>query len=582
MRRRAVIDIRRLRGAALFLALAVAVAAGTAARTTVPVRIIAINDFHGHLEPGDNKITAEDPTHPSRVVALGSGGAAYLATRIRLLRAEQPNSVVVSAGDLIGGSPLVSGLFLDEPTIEVMNTIGVDVNAVGNHEFDRGLAELQRVIGGGCATAPGSDRASCASAAGTYAGARFPFIAANVERRDGSRVFPASVSRQFDGIKLAFVGAVTRGTPAIVRAGAVSDLVFRAEAQAINAETAALRSKGVRAVVAVLHEGGEAEGGINRCTNPRGNIFDIVRDLDPSIRVVLSAHTHRAYRCIVDGRLVIQAASFGRLVSVVDVELDRASGEIVAARTRARNVPVPNGLGHELPDRRAYAPLAPDPAVAAIVEHYRARAAPIADRPAGRLAAAFDRKAGAGGDHALGRLIADAQLAATRPHGASIALTNPGGIRTDLRPRTAGGQVTYGEVYSVQPFGNSLVTLTLTGTQLKSLLEQQWNERHPERRRMLQPSRGFSYAWDPARPIGERVVAESMQLDGRVIERDAAYRVTVNDFLAGGGDSFHVLRDGTNTARGPLDIDALTEYIRVESRSAPLAPDRAPRIERRR
>ena len=393
--------------------------------------------------------------------------------------------------------------------------------------------------------------------------------------------FESSVVREFDGLRVAFVGAVTRTTPTIVRIGAVSELAFRPEAGAINAEAQALRSQGIRAIVAVIHEGGVADGGVNGCANPRGSIFEIVRDLDPSIRVVLSAHTHRAYRCLVDGRLVIQAASFGRLVSVVDIELDRTSGEIVPERIRASNIPVPNGLGRGQRAAGTYVPLAPDPAVATLVAHYRARAAPLDDRPAGRLAGDFDRTASRGGDHALGRLVADAQLSATRAQGAAVALTNPGGIRTDLRARGPGGAVTYGDVYAAQPFGNTLVTLTLTGAQLKTLLEQQWTERSRDRPRILQPSRGFSYTWDATRPVGARVVAESMRLDGSTIERETIYRVTVNDFLVGGGDGFRVLREGADAVGGPLDVDALTEYIRVESLAAPLQPDRSPRIARR-
>lgn len=582
MQRVAATSWRRLLQAAFVIIVFSLLSADAGAQATVPVRVIAFNDFHGHLAPDDKSIAVEDPADPSRKVILRSGGAAYLATRIRQLRAEEPHSIVLSSGDLIGASPLASGLFLDEPTIEVMNSIGVEINAIGNHEFDRGLGELQRMISGGCASAPALGRVSCASSDGAFRGARFAFIAANVDYRDGRRPFQSSVVREFDGVKVAFVGAVTRSTPGIVRAGAVTELAFRPEARAINAEAEALHAQGVKAIVAVIHEGGDADGGANGCANPRGSIFDIVRDLDPSIRVVLSAHTHRAYRCLIDGRLVIQAASFGRLVSVVDIELDRISGEIVPGRTRARNVPVPNGLGRQQSAASAaYPPLVPDPAVAALVAHYSARAAPLADRPAGRLAAEFDRHASRGGDHALGRLVADAQLAATRAQGATIALTNPGGIRTDLRPRGTDGTVSYSDVYAAQPFGNTLVTLTLTGAQLKALLEQQWNEHDPNRPRILQPSRGFTYAWDATRPAGDRVIVDSMRLEGRAIDRAATYRVTVNDFLAGGGDGFRVLREGVDAVGGPLDVDALTDYMRTESQTAPLQPDRSSRIGRR-
>jgi 5'-nucleotidase len=337
----------------------------------------------------------------------------------------------------------------------------------------------------------------------------------------------------------------------------------------------------VQAIVAVIHEGGDAEGGYDDCRNPRGAIFDIARELDAAIDIVLSGHTHRAYNCIVDGRVIVQAASYGRLVSVVDIEIDRASGEIVRERTRAHNVPVPNGIQTSYQLRAAYVPLAPDPKVEAIVEHYRKLAAPLAQQPAGRIAGDFDRRASAGGDSALGRFIADAQLAVTRAQGAQLAFTNPGGLRADLRSSGVDGAVTYANAFASQPFGNTLVTLTLTGDQLKQMLEQQWSATKPERARFLQPSHGFSYAWRANGSHGERIVADSMRLDGRAIELDRTYRVTVNNFLADGGDGFRVLREGIERVGGPVDVDALTEYLREASAVRPLAPDRAPRIRRR-
>jgi 5'-nucleotidase len=550
------------------------------AQSNVTVRIIAFNDFHGHLEPGENTIHVPDPDQPSRTVPLRTGGAAFLATRIQQLRAEQKHSMVVSTGDLIGASPLISGLFLDEPTIEVMNAIGIDVNGVGNHEFDRGAAELLRMANGGCRTDAPTDRISCAAATGRYAGAHFPFIAANIEDRNGKALFAPSVVREFDGIRIGFIGAVTRSTPGIVQPDGVAGLRFGPEAPAINREAAALQARGVQAIVVVIHEGGDAGGGLDACESPQGAIFDIERELDRSIDIVLSAHTHRAYNCRINGRLVIQGSSFGRLLSVVDVTLDRATADIVMPLTQSRNVPVPNGLTSDDRLRAHYPPLEPQPQVAAIVDHYRVRATPIASRMVGRIAGTFDRNAAAGGDHVLGRLIADAQLAATRDHGAVIAFTNPGGIRTELRSRSDDGAVNYADLYAVQPFGNVLVTLTLTGAQLKTLLEQQWSRSNPERTRILQPSRGFSYAWDPARPIGERVIAASLKVSGRTVDADRHYRVTVNDFLASGGDGFRVLRSGADAVGGPLDIDALTGFIRAESMQQPLQPDRTARIAR--
>lgn len=549
-------------------------------QSPVQVRIIAINDFHGHLEPGNNAVQVPDPRDPAKSVPLRSGGAAYLAARIRQLQAEQPHNIVVSTGDLIGASPLISGLFLDEPTIEVMNAIGIDVNAVGNHEFDRGTRELLRIVDGGCRTDAVGDSVSCASPSHTYPGARFPFISSNVQYRDGKLLFAPSVVRSIDGVKIGFIGAVTRSTPGIVHPAGIASLRFSGEARAINAAAEQLRQQGVQAIVALIHEGGDTDGGFNECVNPRGPIFEIERELDPAIDLVLSAHTHRGYRCVVNDRLVIQGASFGRLVSVIDLAIERPSGDVLRGQTRSRNVPVPNGLTEQERVQAAYPALAPDPEVAAIVEYYRERAAPLASRPVGRLAETFDRNPTVGGDHALGRLIADAQLSATREQGAVVAFTNPGGIRTEIRPNAADGTVTFGDLYAAQPFGNTLVTVTLTGAQLKTLLEQQWSPRDSERARILQPSRGFSYSWNPARPVGARVIADSMRLDGRTITTDGTYRVTLNDFLVGGGDGFRVLRDSRDAVGGPLDIEALMSYVRRLSAAQPLRPDRVARIAR--
>jgi 5'-nucleotidase len=560
--------------------LACCLAQAAPAEEPIQVRLIAFNDLHGHLEPGENSIAVADPRDPSRMLALRAGGAAHLAGAVRHLRAEQPASVLVSSGDLVGASPLVSALFRDEPTIEAMNALGLDLNAAGNHEFDHGVAELRRQIAGGCATEPRGSAASCAGASRSFDGARFPFIAANVEdAATGVPLLPPFVIRTVGGVRIAFIGAVTRSTPGIVMPGGIRGWRFTAEAAALNRYARQLRAEGVNAIVAVVHEGGDADGGINECNNPRGPIFDIVRNLDAAIDVVLSAHTHRAYNCRVDGRVVIQGASFGRLLSVVDLQVDRGSGAVVRDRTRARNVPVANGLDDDAFLRNAYPPFAPDPKIAAIVEHYRGRVAPLADRPVGRVATPFERLPPDQGDSPAGRLIADAHLAATRGNGAQVAFTNTGGIRANLLPRRPDGVVTFGDIFTMQPFGNTLVTMTLSGAQLKSLLESQWRGT-PARPHFLQPSATLAYAWRDDAPAGERVVAGSIRIEGRPWERDAAYRVTVNSYLAAGGDRFRILVDGTDRSGGPLDVDALAQYLAQQSAKSPLAIDPRPRIVR--
>ncbi|MBC8118990.1 MAG: 5'-nucleotidase C-terminal domain-containing protein, partial [Burkholderiaceae bacterium] len=465
-----------------------------------------------------------------------------------------------------------------------MNAIGLDLSALGNHEFDYGIRHLLRLAGGGCQSQQVANRRSCAGVDGKFSGARFSFISANVVYRNNEQpLVPPTWVKTIDQVRIGFIGAVTQSTPGIVVPGGVADVRFGSEARALNQYAKELQAQGVQVIVAVVHEGGEADGGYDACGNPRGPIFDIVRELDPAIDIVFSAHTHRGYNCVVDGRVVIQGASYGRLVSVVDIEIDRATGDIARERTRARNVTVPNGADGNQRLRITHPPLTPDPKVEAIIEHYRALAAPLARQPVGRIVSNFDRRATAGGDSALGRLIADAQLAATRTHGAQVAFTNPGGLRSDLLASDRDGVVTYSEAFESQPFGNTLVTMTLTGAQLKQLLEQQWSAPRgtgPARARMLQPSRGFEYAWSSNGSPGKRVIAESISIDGRAIDPDQSYRVTINNFLGDGGDGFRVLRDGIDRVGGPVDVDALTDYLRA-SMTRPLAPDRVPRITRR-
>ena len=573
--------LRPARRPLLAAAAALALAWPAHAREFVDVRLIAFNDLHGHLEAGDNSIPVPDPHDPAQRVALRVGGVAHLASAVRRLRAEQPASVLISSGDLVGASPLVSALFRDEPTIEVMNALGLDLNAAGNHEFDHGVAELRRLIAGGCATEPRGVAASCAGAAKTYGGARFPNIAANIEdAATGAPLLPPFVVRRIGGVRVGFIGAVTRSTPGIVMPAGIRGWRFTAEAPALNRAARQLRAEGVNAIVAVVHEGGDVDGGFDDCENPRGPIFDIVGALDTAIDVVLSAHTHRAYNCRIDGRVVIQGASFGRLLSVVDLRIDRATGFVAREQTQARNVPVANGLAADAALNAAWPPYPADPEVAAVVEHYRTRVAPLADRPVGRLAAAFERLSPDLGDSPAGRLIADAQLAATRGSGAQIAFTNTGGIRSNLRPRAADGVVTYGDVFTMQPFGNTLVTMTLTGVQLKALLESQWRGTAP-RPHFLQPSSTLVYAWRDDAPAGARVVEDSIVVAGKPWRRDATYRVTVNSYLAAGGDRFHVFLDGAERSGGPLDVDALAQYLTQRSAHAPLAVDPQARIARR-
>ena len=578
--------------AALAAALALAGCATAPAPDAAPLtlRLIAFNDFHGNLESSGLTLPWPDPADRTKVARLAAGGAAPLAGLVRALRQGAPHSLVVSSGDLIGGTPLISALFLHESTIDIANRIGVDLAIPGNHEFDAGKDELLRVLRGGCRAQAADALTQSCPLDGRHEGARFPTFAANVTDRSGRTLFPPSVVKTVDGVKIGFIGAVTTVTPGIVVPSGVAGLKFSDEADAINAEAERLDAQGVRALVAVIHEGGDTgtpgaplEWNDAGCPKPRGEIFDIVRRLSPTVDLVLSAHTHQGYRCVIDGRAVMQATALGRGVSVADLVVDRASGEIDRARSTHRNLPVFNERSDATlrarivadepePWATALRAATPDTAVAVRVAQYAAAAAPRAQRPWGRIGGSFDRQGRP--DSSAGRLIADAQWQATRSAdkgGARFALMNPGGVRADLRcAGTPPCTVTYGEAFTMQPFGNSLVVMSFSGAEVLQLLEDQ---QRPGRERplFLIPSAGLRYQWHAQAPHGQRV--KQLTVDGRPLDPAATYRFTVNSFLAEGGDGFVKLRDGRERLGGELDIDALAAHLQ----SGP-APDPQPRI----
>jgi 5'-nucleotidase len=534
-----------------------------AAARDVDVQLLGLNDFHGHLESTTPGTIAPDPASP-RVPA---GGAEYLATHVRAKAAENRNTLVVSAGDLIGASPLLSALFHDEPTIEAMNRIGLDLNSVGNHEFDEGAAELLRMQRGGCHPVDG-----CLDGTG-FGGARFRFLAANVVRADsGKTLFPPYAVRKFGGIKVGFIGMTLEGTPDIVSPSGVAGLDFLDEAETANRYARELRRKhGVRAIVVLLHEGGvqSATGGINTCDGISGPIVDIVERTTKAVDLFMTGHTHAAYNCVIDGRPVTSASSFGRLLTDIDLKLDRHSKDVV--EVAANNVIVTQNVFK-----------ADD--ITQLIDRYTAIAAPLRDRVIGRASADITRTPDDSGENAAGNLIADAQLAATSAAGTGAAVAafmNPGGVRSDI----AAGDVTFGEAFTVQPFGNSLVTLTLTGAQLLEVLKQQWCSQ--DAARVLLPSAGVHYTYSAsaaAALVGQPCAGAAnpvtgLTIGGAAVDPAASYRVTVNSFLADGGDKFTVLRDGTDRLGGSVDTDALEAYLAPSLTGTPIAPPALDRID---
>ncbi|MGZ8281976.1 MAG: bifunctional metallophosphatase/5'-nucleotidase [Allosphingosinicella sp.] len=592
--------MRSLLGLAGLLALTACVSprAADQAAGPVSVRIIAFNDFHGALEPPRQAVQApvEGVAEPARVPA---GGAAYLASALQQLRAGNPDNITVSAGDMIGASPLVSSMFLDEPTIHAMNMMRVDYNAVGNHEFDRGRAELLRMQRGGCE--PHTASRPCQLE--PFTGARFTFLAANVRTGDGGTLFPPYAIRGFGSgeseVRVAFIGLTLRDTPTLVTPAGVQGLEFLEEATTINALVPELRRQGADAIVVLIHLGSSQPGPrfVTRtaqrlpapsCGTMEGDLMPVLARLDPAIDLVVSGHTHNSYICdyaTVDPSrpfFVTSAGRSGMLLTNIELAVDPKRG--VVGR-QAENVIVQGeayrGSSGEVPVSELFPVYAPDAEVAALVERYAAAAAPLAERVVGYLTGPAAREATAAGETVAGDLVADAQLAATSgpdAGGAQIAFMNASGVRADIVPGPDGA-VTYGQLYATQPFGNNIVVKSYTGSQVRRILEQQfasgWNT--VERPNMLLPSRGLTYSYDLRRPEGQRIL--NLELNGEPIRDEATYRVTMNSFLASGGDNFTAFREGRDPLGGPQDLDAMERYIAAEGRLAPPVANRITRLD---
>ncbi len=550
---------------ALPLALSLAACATVPAAPPAPVtvRVIGFNDFHGNLEPIKRPIAVEDGAGGRQ--ELHAGGAAWFASAVARLRAQNEHSLVIGAGDLVSASPLVSSLFLDEPTVGVMNRARIDFTSVGNHEFDRGWRELKRLREGGCEKFTLRD--PCAVEP-DYKGSDYPMLAANVRMPDGSTLFPGYGIRRFgrgrDAIAVGVIGLTLKGTAQIVSPGGIEGLSFEDEADSINALVPRVLAEGADAVIVAIHQGLVPEPGTSftGCGAIAGDLRTILERLDPRVDLVISGHTHRSYVCdfaAVDParRFTVTSAGYGgTMLTDIALAIDPRAGDVTAVA--ARNVPVQSAgpeAGEGRPINPAFETFAPDPAVAAYVARYAAAAAEVANRPVGRLSATALRGKP---ESALGNLVADAQLAATRSAGAVVAFMNPGGVRTDLIARE-GGTVTFGDIYAVQPFGNELVTRTYTGAQILRILEEQFA--NPNDWNILAVSQGFTMTLDPARPAGQRVVAAA--LDGAPIDPAARYRVTLNNFIGAGGDGFTTFKEGTEAVVGPLDLDSMEAYLRA-------------------
>jgi 5'-nucleotidase len=574
---------------------------------TMDIQILSFNDFHGNLEPptgSSGRLVIDHALSPTTGLPVdvttdsltppGTGGVEYLATHLKQARQGHPYSLTVAAGDLIGASPLLSAAFHDEPSIEALNSLGLDVSAVGNHEFDEGYLELQRIADGGCID-DGPDGAnnqnSCALH--QFQGADFPYLAANVKYEDtGQTILPAYAVKNIKGAKIGFIGMTLKDTPTIVTASGIQGLEFTDEVQTANALVPVLRAQGVNAIVVLIHQGGSpgqqtwiGPDGKTYTVNPSYDaacengsqlapdspIIPIAKNLDPAIDMIVSGHTHQPYICDIkdpagQDRLVTSASSFGRLYTDTEVTYDRRTQDIVRAKVASSNVLVTRNV-------------AKDPAQTEIIANYNEAIEPVASRVIGHITTDVTRAGNPAGESALGDFIADAQLNDLSVVGGFAkpvaAFMNPGGIRAELsfaasKWGEAPGDITYEEAFTVQPFNNYLVSMDLKGSDIYALLTQQVTGLNSgSAKKTLQVSNGFTYTMTPTGPVDG-----SVMLNGVAIDKNATYRIVANNFLSDGGDNFAAFKNGTNKYFGGLDIDGFANYLPTVSPYTPAAPTR--------
>ncbi|MFI6880599.1 bifunctional metallophosphatase/5'-nucleotidase [Streptomyces sp. NPDC050400] len=546
------------------------------------VQLLSFNDFHGNLEPpaGSSGQVTEDQADGT-TKKIDAGGVEYLASSLRTARKGHPYSVTAAAGDLIGASPLLSGLFHDEPTVEAMNKLDLDVTSVGNHEFDEGAAELARMQNGGCHAKDG-----CFEDGRTFEGADYPYLAANVtDEKTGKPILKPYWVWKHNGVKIGFIGVTLEGTPNIVSADGVKGLKFHDEIETVNKYAKILDKQGVKSIVTLIHEGGvPASQSYNYdCDSPgagsgvSGPIVDIAKGITPKVDALVTGHTHNAYACTIPDpaghpRMVTSASSFGRLYTDTTLTYDRRTEDIVRTSVKSANHVVTRTQ-----DKAAD--------MTALIGRWNKLAAPVANQSVGHISADILGRGAGTPEEPLGDLIADAQLAHAKSLDpkTSLALMNPGGVRADLVHKATGsegdGVVTYGEAFTVQPFSNTVNLADLTGAQVIEALQQQVSGGNEASPKILQPSAGLTYTLDMTKSGAARVVVDSIRLNGAAIDPAATYRVAMNSFLAGGGDGFAALGAGKNPLVGADDLKALNDYLTANSSAAnPIAPPKADRI----
>jgi 5'-nucleotidase len=537
----------------------------------VQVQLLAFNDYHGHVRSSDGA---------GQVAGIDAGGGEYLSAKLNELRAGNKYSLTVAAGDLIGGSPAFSGLFHDEPSVESLNAMGLDVSGVGNHEFDEGVTELLRMQDGGCHPVDG-----CYFPDEPYGGADFQWLAANVVDEDGETPLPPYWIEKIESVNVAFIGMTLEATDTLVAAAGIQGWDFLDEAETANALVPILQAQGVEAIVVLLHEGGSQTpppGDVDACVGISGPIVAINDALDPAIDVLITGHTHLPYNCVLDDaagnpRIVTSAYSYGRVVSEFDLVLDKRTADVRRDLSVAANHTV------------VRTDLKPDPAITKIIDKWTPLFDAAGNTPVGTVNADIVRGgtptgSDRGVESAAGNLVADAQLWSTSANGAQVAFMNPGGVRSDLTyaesqtPPEGDGVVTFGEAFTFQPFGNTLFTFPMTGAQIISVLEEQCQPTGSSRPFLhLGVSEGFTYDLATTITGGDctSITVSNVKLNGVALNPTALYNVTVNNFLADGGDNFVTFKTITAPKLdGGNDLLALVNYLGTFSPVAPPSTDR--------
>ncbi|MGG3467958.1 bifunctional 2',3'-cyclic-nucleotide 2'-phosphodiesterase/3'-nucleotidase [Neobacillus pocheonensis] len=490
----------------------------------VHVQLLGINDFHGQLD------TWRAIKNASGAIVDYSGGIEWLAAYLKDREATNPaNTLMVQAGDLVGASPPVSALLQDEPTIRMMNEIGIDVGTIGNHEFDEGVAEMKRLIYGG--SNPKTEKYEAKY--GKFTGANFPYVVANVvDEKTNETILPPYVVKEVNGVKIGFIGVVTTETPTIVTPSGVAGVKFTDEVDAINKYANELTDKGVKTIVVLAHDPGTSA---TNGSNPTGKVVDMAKAIDPSVDIIYGAHDHRYLNSTVNGKTLVQSWSYGTAFSDIDLTIDAVTGDIIDRKAEVVDT--------------LHSKITPDAKIKAELDSYQEDIAPIVSRVVGETKVELTNVANRHGESVLGNVIADGMIAAT---GTQFAFMNSGGIRNPL-PK---GTITWGDLFKVQPFGNDLVTMTLTGDQVRTLLNQQFQA---DRNRIMAIS-GLKYTWTDTKPIGSKVLDIYLK-DGSLINPNAEYTITVNNFMADGGDGFTILKSGKNRVTNVVDLDAFVNYF---------------------